>query len=519
MGFKEPREEVDDTFNGFADFTEEDLKIIEEDLKRADEAAEKRMRSTRNPFAPTKKKEPEALLEFLKEGWDESPPFVLCRSPHAERWAQRRANVSARFPGRVLIIPSGTPAVRNNDVHHRFRPSSNFVYLTGCTTPDALLVMVPEGDHKHRSILFVPASSRDDASFFTDRTRGALWVGPQLSVEEHEIYFGVDEAHPIDEFPDFMAPYLLPGHEHPILCRRSSSSIDDALPEKGHDFALAQAIAEHRLCKDDAEIKAIEEAITITRRGLEDVLFVLHKLENEQQIEGIFTMRARTEGNGLGYPVIAGAGWHACIPHWTRNDGELRPGELVLIDAGAENHDLYTADITRVFPISGRFSPIQRAVYDLVYEAQRAAIAAVKPGARISDAYDAAMRILTQGLLDFGILKGSLDEHLDPERQLYRRYTLHGISHMLGLDVHDCAACPLETVHDGRLLPHMVITIEPGLYFQPNDLTVPKIFRGIGIRIEDDVLVTETGARVLSSSIPADADAIEAWIAFARDSD
>ena len=238
---------------------------------------------------------------------------------------------------------------------------------------------------------------------------------------------------------------------------------------------------------------------------------------SERHLEMVFATRARLEGNDVGYGSIVAGGSHACILHWTRNDGILNPDELLLLDAGVEGYALYTADITRTLPLGGRFSTAQRAIYDLVFAAQDAAIRAVKPGVDFLEPNRVAMRILAQGLHDLGILTVSVEEALRDDRQLYRRYSLHNVSHMLGIDVHDCARAREQEYKLGTLTAGMVLTVEPGLYFQPDDLTVPEQYRGIGVRIEDDILVTETGCRNLSAAIPRTADDVELWIARTQD--
>jgi Xaa-Pro aminopeptidase len=217
-------------------------------------------------------------------------------------------------------------------------------------------------------------------------------------------------------------------------------------------------------------------------------------------------------GNDLGYNTIVGAGSHACVLHWTRNDGDLHPGELVLIDAGVEMESFYTADITRTFPINGRFSPAQRALYMLVYEAQLAGFAAVKPGALFSDVNKACQEVLARGLADMGVLSISAEESMKPEVGLHRRWTLHGSSHHLGIDVHDCAQARKEMYSDAPLREGMVLTVEPGLYIQPDDELFAPEYRGIGIRIEDDVLVTSDGFKNLSENIPRHPDDIQMWM-------
>jgi Xaa-Pro aminopeptidase len=229
-------------------------------------------------------------------------------------------------------------------------------------------------------------------------------------------------------------------------------------------------------------------------------------------IEGVFNLRARLEGNDTGYETIAASGSHATILHWVHNDGVVRTGDLLLLDAGVECLNLYTADVTRTMPINGTFTPAQRRVYELVYRAQKAAMEVVAPGVSFMAPNEAAMKVLAEGLAEMGILTTDVDEALRKDRQLHRRYTLHGVSHMLGLDVHDCANARNEA-YLGDLHEGYVLTIEPGLYFQANDLTVPEEYRGIGVRIEDDVLVTATGYRNLSAALPHHPDDVEKWMA------
>ena len=221
----------------------------------------------------------------------------------------------------------------------------------------------------------------------------------------------------------------------------------------------------------------------------------------------------RLDGNDNGYPSIVASGAHACVFHWIRNDGELRDGELVLIDAGVEAESLYTADITRTFPINGKFTPAQRKIYSLVYAAQEAGMKAVKPGAKFRDFHVAASEVLARGLEEMGVLPIPAEESLKPDVGLHRRWTVHGTGHMLGMDVHDCAHARKEAHPEGILKEGMILTVEPGLYIQPDDMLFPAEYRGIGVRIEDDVLVTKDGYKNLSSAMPRHPDEIEAWMA------
>jgi Xaa-Pro aminopeptidase len=270
------------------------------------------------------------------------------------------------------------------------------------------------------------------------------------------------------------------------------------------------------LCKDEYEIRELQRAVDATALGFCDVISAIPAAietpRGERVLDSAFYVRARILGNDLGYNTIIGAGSHACVLHWIRNDGDVRRGDLVLVDAGVEMESFYTADITRTLPIDGKFSPSQRALYMLVYEAQLAGFAAIKPGALFSDINAAAQEVLAKGLADMGVLTVSAEESLRPEVGLHRRWTLHGVSHHLGLDVHDCGKARTENYRNAPLREGMVLTVEPGLYIQPDDELFAPEYRGIGIRIEDDVVVTADGYRNLSENIPRHPDEIEKWM-------
>jgi Xaa-Pro aminopeptidase len=233
----------------------------------------------------------------------------------------------------------------------------------------------------------------------------------------------------------------------------------------------------------------------------------------ERWLQGTFDRYARAYGNGPGYASIVGSGPHAPTLQWVRCDGPVLPDELLLLDLGVEVTSCYTADVTRTFPASGRFSPAQRKVHDLVERAHRAGLAAVAPGRRFTDFHHAAMEVIAYGLADWGLLPVSVDEALSDAGQQHRRYLVCGIGHHLGLDVHDCARASQESYQDAVMAQGMVLTVEPGLYFHAHDLTVPPELRGIGARIEDDILVTEDGSDVLSGALPLDAGGLEKWMA------
>ena len=273
---------------------------------------------------------------------------------------------------------------------------------------------------------------------------------------------------------------------------------------------FATFVSEQRLIKDRYELGEMQRAVDATALGFNDVITALPAAANsnrgERIIEAAFFGRARLEGNDLGYNTIAASGSHACVLHWIRNDGKVKDGDLILIDAGVEMDSYYTADITRTLPVNGKFSAVQRSLYMLVYEAQLAGFAAVKPGALFSDVNRAAQQVLAKGLRELGVLKS------DFESGQHKRWTLHGVSHFLGMDVHDCAQARKENYLDGVLREGMVLTVEPGLYIQPDDELFPEHYRGIGIRIEDDVVVTADGYRNLSQKLPRHPDEIEEWM-------
>jgi Xaa-Pro aminopeptidase len=453
---------------------------------------------------------PDALVEFMADGWIERPP-ALHEHPQLDRLRERRAELSRHYPGTYVVIPAGEERVRANDTVFRFRPSTDFAYLMGGGEPGALLVLEPDGA-THRSVLFVHAHNRGTAAFFTDRMHGELWVGRHRGVDESKAFYGVDVCRPLEAAGAFLRE--LDDTQHAIaVLRGSDAGVDAVFAGDDGDLELARHLSEQRLIKDEYEIGELRKACEITKRGFEDAITAMRTARSERAIEAAFWGRARIEANDVGYLTIAAAGHNACTLHWTRNDGGLPNDGMLLLDAGVECDSLYTADITRTLPISGRYSVQARAVYEIVWEAQRAGIAAVKPGNDFLEPNRQAMRVLAEGLIDLGVLRGSVDEVLDPQRQLYRRYTLHGVSHMLGLDVHDCARARAETYRYGTLREGMVLTVEPGLYFQPDDATVPEALRGIGVRIEDDIVVTAGGSENLSAILPSAADDVERWIA------
>ena len=458
----------------------------------------------------------QALAEFMAQGWADSS-LEGVGPANVVRFAKlRREKLSALYPGIRLIIPAGTFKVRSNDTDYKFRVHSAYAYLTGITAsdsvPDSVLLLEPTA-LGHEALLYVhPRSPRDTDEFHSDRRHGEFWVGRRLSTQETELRYGISVRH-IDSLPDLLADEV-----ESLTIRGEDPGVDSCVDKhRKREAKLLEILSEMRLVKDRYEIAEIQRAIDITARGFSDMIqafpAAISVARGERIIESAFYGRARLEGNELGYDTIAAAGSHACVLHWIKNDGDVLPGDLILIDAGAEVESMYTADITRTIPVNGKFSPAQRRIYTLVYEAQRAGIAAVKPGAPWSAFHEAASAVLAKGLEELGVLPGTAEESLAADAGFHRRWTVHSTGHMLGIDVHDCAQARKESYHEGLLEEGMVLTVEPGLYIQADDLLFPVEYRGIGVRIEDDVLVTASGAQVLSRALPSHPDEVEVWVA------
>ncbi|MTE20088.1 M24 family metallopeptidase [Streptomyces sp. TRM43335] len=483
----------------------------EEQGEPTEPTAEEPIKQRKNGLYPGVSDE---LAENMRTGWADTELRDLEPIPQADRTAERRAKLSARFPGERLVIPAGTLKTRSNDTDYPFRASVEYAYLTGNQTENGVLVMEPRNDGGHDAVLYLlPRSDRENGEFWLDG-QGELWVGRRHSLAEAERLHGL----PCEDVRT-VADVLREARGDVRVVRGHDAGVEAALADKvtaERDEELRVFLSEMRLVKDDFEVGELQKAVDSTVRGFEDVVRVLDKAQatSERYIEGTFFLRARVEGNDVGYGSICAAGPHATTLHWVRNDGPVRPGDLLLLDAGVETHTLYTADVTRTLPINGRFTDLQRKIYDAVYDAQEAGIAAVKPGAKYQDFHRAAQRVLTERLVEWGLVEGPVERVL--ELGLQRRWTLHGTGHMLGMDVHDCAVARREAYAEGTLEPGMCLTVEPGLYFQADDLTVPEEYRGIGVRIEDDILVTEDGNRNLSAALPRRADEVEAWMARLR---
>ena len=445
---------------------------------------------------------PEHLRDAFARDWDPAPPMPHPATTGVAPWAaRRRAALSAKFPGKAIVVPGGEPKVRANDTHYPFRAASAFTWLTGETEAEAVLVMTPNGAG-HDSTLYLHAYAQaGEVEYFTSRVHGALWVGNVPSLDDTHVTLGL-ATKPLD---------LLEAD----LVRHRDNTVDEE--------TLWQTVDELRMTKDEWEIERLRAACAATARGFADVVRELPlvsgraDLRGERWLEGTFWRRARLEGNDVGYTSIVGSGSHATTLHWWRNHGGVPPDGLLLADMGVETDELYTADVTRTLPVSGEWSPAQLKVYRAVQEAQAAGVAEVKAGADFLAAHRAAMYMLADHLHSWGLLPVTAEVSCaeDPEQPgagLHRRYTLHGTSHMLGIDVHDCALAREETYKGGTLATGYALTVEPGLYFQKNDRSVPAELRGIGVRIEDDVVVTDGAPLNLSAMLPREPAEITAWM-------
>lgn len=450
----------------------------------------------------------------MKSGWAPSNLENLAPLEVVTYAYSRRQVLSSAFKGIRLVLPAGGYKVRANDTDYNYRPHSAFVYYSGVqgsdATADAVLVLEPSGD-SHLTYLYMnPRSTRDTDAFYRDAKYGELWVGRRFTLEEAKACYQIDTKH-LDDLTQ-----LLEDGKETLIVRDVDSNVDKKVVKHDREEEFAIFVSEQRLCKDDYEIRELQAAVDATALGFNDVIAAIPAAvetpRGERVLDAAFYGRARILGNDLGYNTIVGAGSHACVLHWIRNDGNVRSGELVLVDAGVERESFYTADITRTLPVNGKFTPAQRALYMLVYESQLAGFAAVKPGVLFSEINKACQAVLARGLADMGVLTVSAEESLKPEVGLHRRWTLHGVSHHLGLDVHDCAQARKEMYLDAPLREGMVLTVEPGLYIQPDDELFAPEYRGIGIRIEDDVMVTADGCRNLSENIPRHPDDIEKWM-------
>jgi Xaa-Pro aminopeptidase len=442
----------------------------------------------------------EQFMKYIGSGWaerDDRLPKVDAVAPFA---AKRRASVAKAFKGQVVVIAAGDMKQRSNDTDYRFRPHSAFAHLTGWgaqTVPGSYLVIDARKGVKS-TLFFRETAGHDTDEFFANSAIGEFWVGSRPSLKQVSALLDI-KTKSVLKFDAFIKEFK----------KKEVVTLDNA--------ELAEFVSELRLVKDEYEIKEMRKAVAASVEGFKSVVRNLDRAikhpRGERIVEGAFFAEARANGNELGYDTIAAAGEHACTLHWIINDGKVRPGELLLLDAGVEVDSLYTADVTRTLPINGKFNATQEMIYEAVREAADAAFAIAKPGVKFREIHGAAMKVIAQKTAEWGLLPVSAEESLDPDNQYHRRWMIHGTSHHLGLDVHDCAQARREMYIEAELKPGMIFTIEPGLYFHKDDMLVPAKFRGIGARIEDDVLVTATGVENLTKDLPRKPREIEAWMA------
>jgi Xaa-Pro aminopeptidase len=415
----------------------------------------------------------------------------------------------------ILVLAAAPERIRSRDTHYPYRQDSDFWYLTGFAEPEAVLVLVPGRKHGE-ALLF--CRERDPER--------EAWDGPRLGPEGAVESLGMDDAYPIDDLDEIL-PGLLEGRSRVYYHFGRDTDFDLKLigwlnqvraqvrlgAQPPHEFLeLGHLLDELRLFKSKEEIRLMQRAADISVAAHEAAMRAarpgVHEYELQAELERVF----RLSNAEPAYASIVGAGANACVLHYRANDAQAKDGDLVLIDAGAEYRG-YAADITRTFPVSGRFTREQRALHDLVGAAQAAALAQAKPGMPYEAGHNAAVATLTEGLLKLGLLKGKLEKNI--AEGSYKRFYRHKTGHWLGLDVHDVGDYRIDG--ESRLLePGMVFTIEPGLYIAPDDKVVDAKWRGIGIRTEDDVLITKDGHRVLTAKLARSADEIEALMAGAR---
>ncbi|WP_430783649.1 aminopeptidase P family protein [Actinoplanes sp. G11-F43] len=427
------------------------------------------------------------FLAAIGQGWATRAVPAPVDAEAAKAAADHRARLSAALPGETIVLSAGVAKNRNGDADYAFRADSDFVWATSCQVEGSILVMTPRAGG-HDAVLYMPPPARPgERNFFASAAYGELWVGPSAGLDDWSSALDL-----------------------PVRARESYT-------EPASFVTGAKVVSDLRMIKDDWEITQMRSAIDATVAGFAAVADEVPRAVGdglgERWLQGTFDRYARTFGNGPGYSTIVGSGPHAPILHWVRCDGPILPGETLLLDMGVEARSLYTADVTRTIPVGGGFTPDQRRVHDLVEASHRAGMAQVRPGAQYSDFHFASMEVLAQGLADWGLLGVSVDEALAPAGQQHRRYIVCGVGHHLGLDVHDCGSSVYEDYHGAELREGMVLTVEPGLYFHAHDETVPPELRGIGVRIEDDLLVTGTGHEVLSGALPIDAAGLEQWAA------
>lgn len=440
----------------------------------------------------------------------------MSRIPKAEYARRRKALMAQMVPNSIAILPAAAVAIRNRDVEHVYRQDSDFQYLSGFSEPEAVIALIPGREHG------------EYVMFCRERNpERELWDGLRAGQEGAVRDFGADDAFPIADIDEIL-PGLIEGRERVYSAMGSNPEFDRRLmdwinvirskarlgAQPPNEFvALDHLLHDMRLYKSAAEVKVMRTAAEISAKAHVRAMQACRPGLHEYSLEAELDYAFRQGGAKMpAYGSIVAAGRNGCILHYQQNDAPLKEGDLVLIDAGCEI-DCYASDITRTFPVSGRFSSEQKAIYELVLSAQAAAFAEIAPGKHWNHAHEATVRVITEGLVELGLLKGDVQSLIESEA--YRAFYMHRAGHWLGMDVHDVG--DYKVGGEWRVLePGMALTVEPGIYIAADNESVAKKWRGIGIRIEDDVVVTRQGCEILTSGVPRTVAEIEALMHDAR---
>lgn len=442
--------------------------------------------------------------------------MAVTHIPKAEYARRRKALMAQMEPNSIAILPAAAVVIRNRDVEHVYRQDSDFQYLSGFPEPEAVIALIPGREHGEY-VLFCRERNPEREQW------DGLRAGQDGAVRD----FGADDAFPIGDIDDIL-PGLIEGRDRVYSAMGSNAEFDRRLMEwinvirskarmgasPPNEFvALDHLLHDMRLYKSAAEVKVMREAAAISARAHVRAMQASRAGLHEFSLEAELDYEFRKGGAKMpAYGSIVAAGRNSCILHYQQNDAVLKDGDLVLIDAGCEI-DCYASDITRTFPVSGVFSAEQKAIYELVLAAQEAAFAEIAPGKHWNHAHEATVRVITAGLVELGLLKGKVDELIESEA--YRAFYMHRAGHWLGMDVHDVGE--YKVGGQWRVLePGMALTVEPGIYIAADNQSVARKWRGIGVRIEDDVVVTRNGCEILTSGVPKTVAEIEALMAAAR---
>lgn len=429
-------------------------------------------------------------------------------------WKSNREALMGRLRDTVAVVFAAPETIRNNDVHHDYRQDSDFYYLSGCEEPDSVLVLAPHREPGDQTAIFLR----------TKDPEREVWDGERIGVDAAPARLGVDKAFPIGRLAELLPEWIKGVRKVHYAFGRwpvQDAVMTDAVNASarihrrhGHEtpseiVAPEDLLWEQRLIKTPPSIESMRKAAKLAALGHRRAMAVARPGQHEYQLQAAMEYEWAVRGSRrTAYSSIVGGGPNACVLHYRDNNRPIADGELVLIDAGCEV-EYFASDITRTWPISGRFTPPQRQIYELVLAAQYASIALCRPGRPFQTVHDETVKVLTAGLVELGLLQGPVEARLADET--YKRFYMHRTSHWLGMDVHDVGRYRLGGT-SRALEPGMVLTVEPGLYISPNDETVPARYRGIGIRIEDDVLVTSGEPDVLSADAPKEVEALEALI-------